>query len=226
MGGGGSVGSRPLPKCVCVAVLCHELCLFLWLLVRWEQIALCGHATVGAAHALASEGFIPRCQVGVSTGSGVWDVSVLTPFCGQSKVDFISKSGPLATSIEGTPRALAKHAVSVGDSGAHSIVSGEWLTLDFPAEVVAPLPDAEASASSAQLVRPCGWHGDVSPPVPAVVTTVLPGGCSWHRGRVKHHLHRQEPVGSTGEGLAAAATFVAMLTTRFVRPKSDVMSST
>lgn len=68
MGGGGSVGSRPLPKCVC-AVLCHELCLFLSLLVRWEQIALCGHATVGAAHALASEGFIPRCQVGVSTGS-------------------------------------------------------------------------------------------------------------------------------------------------------------
>ena len=107
MGGGGSVGSRPLPKCVCVAVLCHELCLFLWLLVRWEQIALCGHATVGAAHALASEGFIPRCQVGVSTGSGVWGVSVLTPFCGQGKVDFISKSGPLATSIEGTPRALA-----------------------------------------------------------------------------------------------------------------------
>ena len=40
-------------------------------------------------------------------------VFVLTPFCGQSKVDFISKSGPLATSIEGTPRALAKHAESV-----------------------------------------------------------------------------------------------------------------
>jgi len=50
-----------------------------------------------------------------------------------------------------------------GDSGAHGTVSGEWLTLDFPAEVVAPLPGAEASASSAQLVRPCGWRGAVSP---------------------------------------------------------------